>query len=242
MSQESYRPHVSAAAAGTDVDVGLQSFMRSVYNTMCLGLAVTGGVAFAFANMLKDSPEMMKFFFGGPMAYVLMLAPLVFVLGGFTQNRIARWPASKLQTMFYAFAAVMGLSMSTIFLAYTSTSIARVFFITAGAFAATSLYGYTTKRDLAGMGSFMFMGLIGIVLASIVNLFLQSTVTHFVISAIGVVVFTGLAAWQTQSLKETYAYGRMEANAKLAVLGALNLYLSFINLFTSLMSLLGNRE
>jgi FtsH-binding integral membrane protein len=129
-----------------------------------------------------------------------------------------------------------------VFIAFSAESIARVFFITAGTFAAVSLYGYTTKRDLSGMGSFMFMGMIGLFLAMIVNLFLQSEMVHFVVSIIGVMVFTGLAAWQTQALKETYAYGRMEDNGKLAVMGALGLYLSFINLFQFLLNLMGNRE
>ncbi len=132
--------------------------------------------------------------------------------------------------------------MSTIFLAFTGESIARVFFVTAATFAATSLYGYTTKKDLSGMGSFMFMGMIGIFIAMIVNLFLQSAMVHFVVSVLGVVIFTGLAAYETQMLKETYRYGGGEANNKLATMGALNLYLSFINLFQFLLSLMGNRE
>ncbi|HEX2753028.1 MAG TPA: Bax inhibitor-1/YccA family protein [Alphaproteobacteria bacterium] len=243
MSQDPYQTHVQTrAAAGSDIDAGLQSFMRGVYNTMAIGLGVTGVVAFGFAQMMLGNPALMKTVLGGPLAFVLMAAPLIFIFGGFTQNRIARWPASKLQTMFYVFAAVMGLSMSVIFIAFSAESIARVFFITAGTFAAVSLYGYTTKRDLSGMGSFMFMGMIGLFLAMIVNLFLQSEMVHFVVSIIGVMVFTGLAAWQTQALKETYAYGRTEDNGKLAVMGALGLYLSFINLFQFLLNLMGNRE
>jgi FtsH-binding integral membrane protein len=243
MSQDPYQTHVQTrAAAGSDIDAGLQSFMRGVYNTMAIGLGVTGVVAFGFAQMMLGNPALMKTVLGGPLAFVLMAAPLIFIFGGFTQNRIARWPASKLQTMFYVFAAVMGLSMSVVFIAFSAESIARVFFITAGTFAAVSLYGYTTKRDLSGMGSFMFMGMIGLFLAMIVNLFLQSEMVHFVVSIIGVMVFTGLAAWQTQALKETYAYGRMEDNGKLAVMGALGLYLSFINLFQFLLNLMGNRE
>jgi len=243
MSYDPYQPHVQTrAAAGTDIDAGLQSFMRSVYNTMAIGLGVTGVVAFGFAQMMLGSPALLKAVVGTPLIYVLALAPLAFVFGGFTQNRIARWPASKLQGMFYVFAAVMGLSMATIFLVFSAESIARVFFIAAGTFAAVSLYGYTTKRDLVGFGAFMFMGVIGLIIASVVNLFLQSEMIHFVVSVIGVITFTGLAAWQTQMLKETYAYGRTEDNGKLAVMGALGLYLSFINLFQSLLSLLGNRE
>lgn len=243
MTNDPYQTHVNTrAAAGTDIDVGLQTFMRGVFNTMALGLGMTGVVAFGFSQMMMGSEGLRNAVLGSPLIYLLMLAPLAFVLGGFTPGRIARWPASKLQTMFYAFAAVMGLSMSTIFLAYSAESIARVFFITAATFAAVSLYGYVTKRDLAKLGAFMFMGLIGIVIASVVNLFMGSSMVQFVISVIGILVFTGLAAWQTQMLKETYAYGRMEENAKLAVMGALNLYLSFINLFQSLLHLMGSRE
>lgn len=243
MSYDPYQTHVQTrAAAGSDIDAGLQSFMRGVYNTMAIGLGVTGVVAFGFAQMMLGNPELMKTVLGGPLFFVLAFAPLVFIFAGFTQSRVARWPAAKLQTMFYAFSALMGLSMSTIFVVYSAESIARVFFITAGTFAAVSLYGYTTKRDLSGMGSFLFMGVIGLIIASVVNIFLGSAMVQFVVSVIGVLVFTGLAAWQTQMLKETYAYGRMEDNAKLAVMGALNLYLSFINLFQFLLSLMGGQR
>lgn len=243
MTHDPYQTHVNTrAAAGTDIDAGLQGFMRGVFNTMALGLGVTGLVAFGFAQMLMGSETLYKSVIGSPLIYLLMFAPLVFLMGGFTPGRVARWPASKLQTMFYAFAGIMGLSMSTIFLAYSAESIARVFFITAATFAAVSMYGYVTKRDLSKFGSFLIMGLIGLVIASIVNVFMDSSMMQFVLSVIGILVFTGLAAWQTQMLKETYAYGRMEENAKLAVMGALNLYLSFINLFQSLMHLMGGRE
>lgn len=241
MSYDPYRPQAAVGSAqGTAVDAGLQSFMRGVYNTMGLGLVVTGLVAFFTAN----TPALVNLLFGTPLAWVVMLAPLGFVLFGFTPGRVQRWPAAKLRTLFFAFSALMGLSMATIFLAFTAESIARVFFITAAMFAAVSLYGYTTRRDLAGMGSFLFMGLIGVVIASLVNLFMQSSMVAFIVSVAGVVVFTGLAAWETQRLKETYmsGYGVAEANAKLAVMGALGLYLSFINLFQSLMHLLGQRE
>lgn len=243
MTHDPYQTHVNTrAAAGTDIDAGLQGFMRGVFNTMALGLGVTGVVAFGFAQMLQGSEALYKAVLGSPLIYLLMFAPLIFLMGGFTPSRVARWPASKLQTMFYVFAGIMGLSMSTIFLVYSAESIARVFFITAATFAAVSLYGYVTKRDLSKFGSFLFMGLIGLVIASVVNVFLGSSMVQFVLSVIGILVFTGLAAWQTQMLKETYAYGRMEENAKLAVMGALNLYLSFINLFQSLMHLMGGRE
>jgi FtsH-binding integral membrane protein len=228
------------AAYGTDqlVDSGLQSFMRGVYNTMGIGLVVTGLVAFATAS----SDQMMALIYGTPLKWVVMLAPLAFVFLGFTPARMARMNPGQARTLFYVFAAVMGLSMAAIFVVFTGESIARVFFVTAGAFAATSLYGYTTKKDLTRMGSFMFMGLIGIVIASLVNLFIGSEMVQFVVSVLGVVIFTGLTAWETQMLKETYVYGGGAANDKLAISGALGLYLSFINLFQSLLHLMGNRE
>lgn len=229
----------STASAGV-IDVGLQAHMRSVYNTMGIGLVVTGLVAFAVAAM----PALHPVLFGTPLAWVVMLAPLGFLFFGFTPGRIARWPASQIRTMFYVFSAVMGLSMAAIFLVFTAESIARVFFITAATFGAVSLYGYTTKRDLAAMGSFMFMGLIGIFIASIVNLFLGSSMVQFIVSALGVIIFTGLTAWETQRIKETYAMVAAgdDSNAKMAVMGALSLYLNFINLFQSLLHLMGNRE
>lgn len=236
---EYQRPHTTAAYGSDQViDAGLQGFMRGVYNTMGIGLVITGLVAFA----TSQSDALMQTIFGTPLKWVVMLAPLAFIFFGFTPSRVARMHSGQVRTLFYVFASVMGLSMATIFVAFTGESIARVFFVTAATFAATSLYGYTTKKDLSGMGSFMFMGMIGIFIAMIVNLFLQSAMVHFVVSVLGVVIFTGLAAYETQMLKETYRYGGGEANNKLATMGALNLYLSFINLFQFLLSLMGNRE
>ena len=170
-----------------------------------------------------------------------MLAPLAFVF--FFSFRIHAISAGTAQMLFWAFCALMGLSLASVFLVFTGTSIARTVFITAAMFGATSLYGYTTKRDLSKMGSFLFMGLIGIVIASVVNLFIGSSALQFAISIIGVLVFTGLTAYDTQSIKEQYAesFGQ-EANSKLAVWGALSLYLNFINLFQLLLSLTGQRE
>lgn len=220
------------------VDAGLQAYMQSVYHTMGLGLVVTGLTAFATAN----TPALMKLIFGTPLMWVVMLAPLGFIFLGFTPARVARMSSEKLKFLFIIFSAVMGLSMAAIFQVFTGASIARVFFITAATFSATSLYGYTTKRDLTGVGSFMFMGLIGIFIAGIVNIFLQSQMMHFVTSVIGVVVFTGLAAWETQRLRDLYAEGAHETNAKTAVMGALSLYLDFINLFQMLLNLMGGRR
>lgn len=239
MNYDQYQARAGVQAAGASaVDAGLQKYMRGVYNTMGIGLVVTGLVA-AF---VASSESLIGLIYGTPLKWVVMFAPLAFILFGFTPGRMARMPVGQLRGLFYGFCTLMGLSMSYIFLAYTGASIAKTFFITAGMFAGVSLWGYTTKRDLTGMGSFMFMGMIGLVIASIVNIFLGSPALEFAISAIGIVVFTGLAAWETQRLKEVYAYGGGEANDRMAVAGALGLYLSFVNLFQFLLQFMGNRE
>jgi uncharacterized protein len=224
-------------AAVADIDVGLRQYMLKVYNFMTGGLVLTGLVAYGVAG----SPTILRAIYGTPLQWVVMLAPIGFaMLFGF---RIQKMRASTAQMLYWAFAAVMGLSLSYIFLAYTGASVARVFFITAGTFAGMSLYGYTTKRDLAGIGSFMMMGLIGIILAMLVNLFLHSSALQFAISVIGVIVFVGLTAWDTQRIKEMYAAGDgAEIGTKKAILGAFQLYLDFINLFVMLLQLLGNRR
>ena len=239
MSYNQYQSSGGAVRGATGaVDAGLQSFMHGVYRTMGWGLAVTGLTAFGVAS----TPALFNVIFGTPLAWVVMLAPLAFVFFGFTPSRVARLSPQSLKTTFLVFSAVMGISMATIFQVFTGASIARVFFITASAFLATSLYGYTTKRDLTAFGSFLFMGLIGLVIASLVNLFVQSSMVQFVVSAIGVLVFTGLTAWDTQRLKYVYAEGAGEANDKMAVVGALGLYLNFINLFQSLLHFFGERR
>jgi uncharacterized protein len=220
-------------------DEGLRSFMLSVYNYMGLGLAITGLVAFVVAS----TPAIAVPIFTTPLKWLVILAPLGFVM--FLSARIQAMSASAAQITFWLFAGVMGLSMASIFLVFTGESIARVFFVTAATFGAVSLYGYTTKRDLTGMGSFLFMGLIGIVIASLVNLFIGSSALQFAVSVIGVLVFTGLTAWDTQRLKNEYLGSLQmggELVAKAAILGALSLYLNFINLFTSLLQLFGNRN
>ncbi|MBU6474977.1 MAG: Bax inhibitor-1/YccA family protein [Alphaproteobacteria bacterium] len=239
MSYDPYNnPSSRVGYQGAVIDAGLQSYMRGVYHTMGIGLVLTGLSAFAVANI----PALFHLIFGTPFAYVAMFAPLAFLWFGFTPARMARMPSQKLATMFSLFSVLMGLSLASIFIVYSGASIARVFFITAATFAATSLYGYTTKRDLAGAGSFLFMGLIGIVIASIVNVFMHSAMVQFVVSILGVVIFTGLTAWETQNLKATYRAGADEANAKMALIGALNLYLNFINLFMILLQFSGNRR
>jgi hypothetical protein len=224
-------------ASAADIDVGLRSYMLRVYNYMTMGLALTGAVAFAAST----SPTLMQAIYGTPLKWVVMLAPLGFVM--FFSARMSAMKSSTAQTVFWAFCGLMGLSLSYIFLAYTGASITRVFFITAGTFAGMSLYGYTTKRDLSGMGSFLMMGLIGIIIASVVNIFMQSSAMQFVISVVGVLVFVGLTAYDTQSIKSIYSETDSgETQEKKAIMGALRLYLDFINLFIMLLSLFGNRE
>ncbi len=218
-------------------DEGLRKHMLRVYNYMGLGLVITGIVAF----VVSQTPALYVPIFSTPLKWVVMLAPLAFVF--FFSFRIHAMSAATAQMAFWAFAAVMGLSLSSVFLVFTGTSIARTFFITATMFGAMSLYGYTTKRDLSKFGSFLMMGLIGVVIASIVNIFLGSSALQFAISVIGVVVFVGLTAWDTQNIKEQYAENvDQESQQKLAVFGALSLYLNFVNLFQLLLALTGQRE
>jgi uncharacterized protein len=226
-----------AQAAGADIDVGLRQYMLRVYNYMTGGLAVTGIIAY----VVGTNPTFLNAIYGTPLAWVVMFAPLVLVM--VFSFRLQKMSVAAAQAVFWAFAALMGLSLSYIFAVYTGASIARVFFITAGTFAAMSLYGYTTKRDLTGMGSFLFMGLIGIVIASIVNIFLVSSALTFAISVIGVLVFTGLTAYDTQKIKSIYSeLDASDVASKKAIMGALNLYLDFINLFIMLLRLFGNRN
>ena len=240
------RPTIAAARAGTAaaIDEGLRSYMLKVYNYMGIGLVVTGLVAY-FSNQAAVADGQLTawgaLLYQSPLMWVIAFAPLAFVLVlSFGINKLSVGAA---QAVFWAFAAVMGLSLSSIFLVYTGASIAKVFFITAATFGAMSLYGYTTKRDLTGMGNFLMMGLIGIIIASIVNIFMASSMLDFVISVVGVLIFTGLTAYDTQKIKESYsdAYGA-DVMAKNAIMGALSLYLDFINLFLMLLRLFGNRE
>lgn len=225
------------ATMDATLDAGLRAHMLRVYNYMCAGLILTGVIAFAVAS----SPAAVQLIFGTPLKWVAMLAPLAFIM--VLSFGVHKMSFSTLQLVFWAFAAAMGVSMASIFLVYTGGSVAKVFFITAGMFAATSLYGYTTKRDLAKMGSFLFMGLIGLIIAMVVNIFLGSTALEFAISVLGVLIFTGLTAWDTQRIKETYSQNHgHETAGKLAIMGAVALYLDFVNMFHFLLALLGNRE
>ncbi len=233
-----YNPYAASSRAmdQASFDAGLRAHMLRVYNYMCLALAITGGVAFLGAQ----SETFVAMIFGTQLKWVVMLAPLAFMFFGFRPDRMS---ASALRTSLIVFSGLMGLSMMAIFLVYTGASIARVFFITSAMFAGTSLYGYTTKANLSKFGGFLVMGLIGIIIAGLVNIFMASSALQFAISVIGVVIFTGLTAWDTQNIKESYAssWGD-EANSRLAVMGALSLYLNFINLFQMLLSLMGQRD
>ncbi len=245
-------PRASAATTAAVLDEGLRAYMLRVYNWMSSGLVLTGVVAYAIANYAPlravfyrqvETPFGMSVQPTG-LAIVSIFAPLAFVLVlSMGVNRLSKTAA---QTLYWVFCAAMGASLTNIFLVYTGNSIVRVFFITAGTFAATSIYGYTTKSDLSRMGSFLFMGLIGIIIAGVVNMFIGSSALQFAISVIGVLVFTGLTAFDTQRIKATYvqyAYADgVDGAAKRSVYDALSLYLNFINLFMLLLQLLGNRN
>lgn len=237
MYPEQDRLQTYGANAGALFDEGLRQHMLRVYNYMAIGLVITGAVAF----LVGTTPALYVPIFSSPLKWVVMLAPLAFVF--FFSFKLQSMSAASAQMTFWAFSAVMGLSLASIFLVYTGASIARTFFIAATMFGATSLYGYTTRRDLSKFGSFLMMGLIGVVIASIVNIFLGSSALQFAVSIIGVLVFTGLTAWDTQNIKEQYAENvGHEANQKLAVFGALSLYLNFVNIFQLLLSLTGQQE
>jgi len=233
-----------------EVDQGLRAFMLGVYNHMTLGLAVTGLVAlgtFMLATTTGANGRLALTPFGqaiylSQLKWLVILAPLAFVF--FFSFRMEQMTSATARTVFLLFAAVMGLSLSSIFVVFTGQSITQVFFITAAAFGALSLYGYTTNRSLSAMGSFLIMGLFGLIIASLVNLFLASSALAFAVSVIGVLIFAGLTAWDTQRLKEMYVYGNMdgETASKASIFGALSLYLNFINMFQMLLSLFGTRK
>lgn len=237
-------------AQAAEIDVGLRQHMLRVYNYMTSGLLLTGIVAYMIAQMavvtdasgaIVGVTALGQALYGSPLKWVVMLSPLAFIL--VLSFGIQKMSFFTLQAVFWAFAVAMGLSLSSIFISFTGTSIARVFFISAATFAAMSLYGYTTKRDLSKFGSFLFMGLIGVIIAMVVNLFLQSSALQFAVSVIGVLVFVGLTAWDTQRIKELYFAGdSRETAGKKAVMGAVSLYLDFVNIFMLLLHLLGDRR
>jgi uncharacterized protein len=248
------RNYATLRGVGTDravaYDMGLRAHMIRVYNYMAGGVALTGVVAWLTYQMavVTDAADRIvgltpfgQAMFGSPLRWLIILAPLGFVL--LFSFRINQMQASTARTLFFAFAALFGLSLATIFMVYTATSITRVFFISAAAFGALSLYGYTTQRSLDAMGSFLVMGLFGLVIASLVNLFLHSTGLDWALSVIGVLIFSGLTAWDTQRIKEMYsAMDDGTIAGRKAVMSALTLYLDFINLFMFLLRFMGDRR
>ncbi|MGI9368808.1 MAG: Bax inhibitor-1/YccA family protein [Ruegeria sp.] len=249
----------AAGARAAEIDEGLRAHMNKVYGTMSVGMLITFLAAWAISGLaITNDPSgaaaqlsadtyltsLGYSIYASPLKWVIMFAPLAFVFG--FSAAINRMSAATAQLVFYSFAAVMGLSISWIFIAFTGQSIIQVFLITAIAFAGLSLYGYTTKKDLSGMGTFLIMGLIGLIVAMVVNIFLASSAMAFAISVIGVLIFAGLTAYDTQNIKATYLQmahsGDQEWLGKAAIMGALNLYLDFINMFMFLLQLLGSRE
>ena len=243
------RPYAGAPSMDMSQDAGLRAYMLGIYNTMVIGLVVTGIVAFGAAELFFTEQAGQTYFtplgqsvLGSPLRWVVFLAPLgmVFLMGGMI-NKMS--PATG-RIVFYLFASIMGISISSIFVTYTEGSIFQTFLVTAAAFAGLSLFGYTTKKNLTGMGSFLIMGLFGIIIASVVNIFMQSDAISFAVSVLGVLIFAGLTAYDTQRLKLSYyEYGGDEVAAgRMSVMGALSLYLNFINMFLFLLRLFGNRE
>ena len=233
-----------------DIDEGLRAYMLRVYNYMTTGLLITGLIAYFFGKasvVTNDIGQIIgltsvgNLLFNSPLQWIVMLAPLGMVF--YLSFRINKMSLSAAQLTFWIFATLMGLSLASIFIVYTGASIARVFFICSATFAAMSLYGYTTKRDLTAMGGFLIMGLFGIIIASIVNIFMQSPAMYFAISIIGVLIFVGLTAYDTQKIKNMYYAADSETQSgKKAIMGALTLYLDFINLFIMLLRLFGQRR
>ena len=253
--RNAYSPY-GGVATQAQIDQGLRSYMLGVYNNMVLGMAITGLAALGFymlsvttdpsmaVGKLKSGLMLTQFgatMYTSPLKWVVMFAPLAAVL--YLSFRIQSMSASAARLTFWVYATLVGISLATIFFVYTSTSIVRVFFITAAAFGTLSLNGYTTKKDLTGMGSFLIMGAVGLMIASIVNLFMQSTAMQFAISCLGVLIFAGLTAYDTQKIKEMYFEGHgTEMADKLSIYGALTLYMDFLGMFQMLLSLLGDRE
>jgi uncharacterized protein len=235
----------SRAGSQAEIDQGLRSYMLRVYNYMGAGLAITGAAAFGTYHAAVDAAGALTPFgmaiFTSPLKWLVIFAPFALVM--LLSFRIHRMSVGAAQATFWGYSAIMGVSLASLGLIYTASSLTQVFLVTAATFGSLSLYGYATKRDLSGFGSFLFMGLIGIIIASLVNLFFQSGTMSLVLSVLGVLVFTGLTAYDTQRIKESY----LEADDSTvtghkAIMGALNLYLDFINLFLSLLRIFGSRN
>ncbi|GIL01495.1 MAG: membrane protein [Alphaproteobacteria bacterium] len=239
------RAGMTATGVRAEYDEGLRAYLLKVYNYMAIALALTGVAAFATFNMAVSGGQLTPFgtaIYTSALKWVVMFAPLVLVF--FLAFRINSMSVGAAQATFWVYSILVGVSLSTVFLVFTATSITQTFFITAAAFGALSLYGYTTKRDLSAMGSFMVMGLFGLIIAMLVNLFLQSSAMQWAISVIGVMVFAGLTAWDTQKIKNMYDVVAHDETmmGRSAIMGALTLYLDFINMFMFLLQFLGNRE
>ena len=231
---------ISAAAGAASIDEGLRAHMTKVYGLMSVAMLITAGTAWAVGT----NPAMLSAIYGTPLKWVVMFLPLVMVFA--FSAMLNRMSVAAAQLFFYVYAAAMGLSLAFIFAVYTGTSITVTFLTTSIAFGSLSLYGYTTKRDLTPVGSFLMMGLIGLIVASVINIFLASSALAFAISAIGVLIFAGLTAWDTQSIKNEYIEharsGDKEWLGKSAIMGALRLYLDFINLFMFMLQFMGDRR
>ncbi|MFZ8864622.1 MAG: Bax inhibitor-1/YccA family protein [Rickettsiales bacterium] len=224
-------------AQSLSYDQGLKDFMINVYNNMFIGILITAFVGF----FISTSPALLNLIHGTMLKFVIMFAPFILVI--MFGRKIQTASYSSLRTMFWLYAALMGAMLSYIFIAYTGASIVRTLFITASMFGAMSLYGYTTKKDLTSMGSFFFMGLVGIVIMSLVNIFMKSSAIYFVISFAAIIIFTGLTAYETQKLKATYSQlGNSEMGKKLGLSGALSLYMNFLNIFIHLLQFIGDRR
>lgn len=259
MAQYGFTREIGVGARSAQIDEGLRAHMNKVYGLMSVAMLITGAAAWAISGLAVTTDAAAgvaqvgagqyltnfgALLYTSPLKWVIMFLPLVMVFA--FSAMINRLSAASAQLFFYAFAVAMGLSLSSIFLVFTGTSIAQTFLVTAIAFSALSLYGYTTKRDLSAMGAFLIMGLVGLIVASIVNIFLASSALAFAISVIGVLIFAGLTAWDTQNIKNTYVqhavHGDQEWLGKAAVMGALNLYMDFINLFMFLLQFMGQQR
>lgn len=232
---------ITQTRADASIDQGLRSYMLGIYNLMAVGLVITALAALGVGALAAGNPQLMHTLYASPLAYVIIFAPLIAVL--FLSFGIQKLSTGAARLLFIAYSALMGLSISSILFIFTKESIAQVFFITAASFGALSLYGYTTKRDLRPLGTFLFIGLFGLILASVVNIFFRSGGMNYLISVIGVFLFAGLTAYDTQTIKEMYYEGdSRETMGRKVVMGALTLYLDFINMFMMLLQLLGNRS
>ena len=234
-----------ANAQAAQIDLGLRTYMLGVYNHMTTALAITGffalGLSFLVGPSLNELTSIGYLLYGSPLKWIVMLAPLGMVF--YISAKLNSMTSQKARNLFYIYAGLMGLSLSSLLLVYTGASVVRVFFITAASFAALSLYGYTTKKSLSGLGSFLMMGVFGLIIAQVVNIFMASSGLDFIISIVGVLIFAGLTAYDTQKIKNMYLAGdNNEVSGKKSVLGALTLYLDFILMFQFLLMFLGNRE